>query len=66
MTLRMDVFNLLNHKNLGQPDNLFVPGSTTFGVSSYGRRGSQGEGLPDLSPLSETDRRVQLMLRVNF
>lgn len=66
ITLRADVFNILNHKNLTQPNNVFVPGSATFGVASYGRRGSQGDGLPDISPLSETDRRVQLMLRLSF
>ncbi len=61
--LRADLFNVLNHANLGNPDSTF--GSSDFGVALYGRKPMQ-TGFPGLIPLTETPRQVQLMLRVEW
>ena len=63
LTVRADVFNLLNHANLNNPDNLV--GSPTFGLETYGRQGSPS-GFPAVSPVNETARQIQLMLRLQF
>jgi hypothetical protein len=63
LTVRADVFNLLNHANLNNPDNLI--GSPTFGLETYGRQGAPS-GFPAVSPVNETARQVQLMLRLQF
>lgn len=63
LVLRADVFNLLNHANLNNPES--VLGSQTFGVALYGRLGYSA-GFPSLQPLNETGRQVQLMLRIEF
>ncbi len=63
LTVRADAFNLLNHANAGNPDNLL--GSPTFGVSTYGRQGAPS-GFPAVAPLNETARQVQILLRAQF
>jgi hypothetical protein len=64
LTIRADVFNVLNHANLNQPFDL-VLGSETFGNALFGRRG-RDTGFPALTPLDETARQVQLILRIEF
>jgi hypothetical protein len=64
LTLRADIFNFLNHANLGQPAaDLQFP--ETFGIALRGRR-LRDIGVPSLLPLRETSRQVQLMLRLEF
>jgi hypothetical protein len=63
LNVRADFFNVLNHANLGNPDNLL--GDPTFGLSTYGRQGT-GSGFPAVTPLNETARQIQLMLRLMF
>jgi hypothetical protein len=63
LTLRADAFNVLNHANLNNPDNLF--GSPTFGIATYGRQGAQS-GFPAVAPLNETARQIQLLVRLEF
>jgi hypothetical protein len=63
LTLRADAFNFLNHANLNLPNAVFP--SSTFGAALYGRTGPQS-GLPTLSPLNDTSRQIQLLLRVEF
>jgi hypothetical protein len=60
--LRADLFNVLNHANLGNPDSTLGP---DFGVARYGRKPMQ-TGFPGLIPLTETPRQIQLMLRVEW
>jgi hypothetical protein len=75
-TIRADAFNLLNHANLNNPDNLvgdsscaFVSGkqqcTPTFGLATYGRQGT-ASGFPAVSPVNETARQIQLLLRFEF
>jgi hypothetical protein len=61
--LRADVYNALNHSNLTMPDAIF--GAPNFGVARYGRYAPQS-GLPILSPLDDSGRQVELMLRIMF
>lgn len=63
LTIRADAFNILNHANLNNPDNLL--GSPTFGLATYGRQGT-ASGFPAVSPVNETARQVQLLLRMEF
>jgi outer membrane receptor protein involved in Fe transport len=63
LTLRADAFNILNHANLNNPDNLY--GSPTFGIATYGRQGAPS-GFPAVAPLNETARQVQLLIRLEF
>jgi hypothetical protein len=63
LTVRADAFNLLNHANLNNPDSLL--GSSTFGVETYGRAGA-ASGFPAVSPVNETARQIQLLLRLEF
>jgi hypothetical protein len=63
LTLRADLFNLLNHANLGQPDSLIT--SPAFGTALYGRIGTS-TGFPALTPFRETARQVQLLIRLEF
>ncbi|HXJ38224.1 MAG TPA: TonB-dependent receptor, partial [Bryobacteraceae bacterium] len=62
-TFRADAFNVLNHANLGNPDNLL--GSKTFGLSTYGRQGA-ASGFPAVSPLNDAARTFQILLRAQF
>jgi len=63
MTFRADVFNVLNHANLNNPDSLLS--SPTFGLARFGRRGAD-TGFPALQPFNETARQFQLILRLEF
>ena len=63
LTLRADAFNVLNHANLNNPDNLV--GSLTFGFASYGRQGT-ASGFPAVAPLNETARQAQFIVRLLF
>jgi hypothetical protein len=63
LTVRADAFNVLNHANLNNPDALV--GSTTFGLATYGRQGT-ASGFPAVSPVNETARQFQLLVRVEF
>jgi hypothetical protein len=65
VTVRADIFNLLNHSNLNNPDPLFAPGNQTFGLALFGRTG-RDPGFPAVAPLNELPRRVELMLRLEF
>jgi hypothetical protein len=64
LTLRADAFNVLNHANLNNPDPL-LGDTSTFGSAQFGRLGDPS-GFPAVSPLNETPREIQLMLRVQF
>ena len=62
-TIRADAFNILNHANLNNPDNLL--GDPNFGLESYGRQGT-ASGFPAVSPVNETARQIQALLRLEF
>jgi len=64
LTLRADAFNFLNHANLNNPDP-FLGDTSTFGQASFGRLGDPS-GFPAVSPLNETPREIQLMLKIQF
>ena len=61
--IRADAFNLLNHANLNNPNNVY--GTPDFGVATYGRLGAQ-TGFPAATPFNETPRQIQLQLRLDF
>jgi hypothetical protein len=63
VTLRADFFNALNHANLNPPGN--VPGTSSYGIALFGTPPATS-GFPPLVPLSETSRRIQLLIRVTF
>ena len=67
LTLRADMFNVLNHANLNNPCSSYNCPSQgiPFGAAYYGRT-EVNNGFPLLLPLTETARQVQLMLRVDF
>ncbi len=66
LKFRADMFNLLNHTNLGNPDSLLTdPPSPTFGIATFGRQGRQS-GFPAVSPLNETARQIQLSIKIEF
>ncbi|MEB2361235.1 MAG: TonB-dependent receptor [Bryobacterales bacterium] len=72
VTLRADLYNALNHANLGNPLNATLPhpqfqspNDSEFAVARYGRRGRVA-GVPLLVPLTETARQIQLLLRLEF
>lgn len=62
-TIRADAFNFLNHANLNNPDNLIS--DPNFGLETYGRQGI-ASGFPAVSPVNETARQIQMLLRVEF
>ncbi len=67
-TVRADMYNVLNHSNLNNPFADFTTTSAaqkTFGVSTFGRVDARS-GFPSNIPLDETNRQIQLMLRVSF
>ena len=63
LLLRADFFNAFNHANLNNPDNVLA--DPTFGQSSYGRQ-EAASGFPALTPLQETPRQVQIILKLEF
>ena len=63
LTIRADAFNFLNHANLNSPDSLL--GSPTFGIATYGRQGT-ASGFPAVSPVNESARQIQLLVRLEF
>jgi hypothetical protein len=63
LTFRADAFNVLNHANLNMPGNILV--SPTFGIARYGRAVAP-TGLPLLSPVNDTSRQIQLIIRLQF
>ena len=63
LTVRADIFNLLNHANLNNPDALIT--SPTFGLALFGRTG-RSSGFPAVTPLNETAGQFQLILRLSF
>lgn len=63
LNVRADFYNALNHANLNNPSSFL--GSPNFGVALYGRQ-EVNNGFPLLTPLSETSRQIQLLLRVEF
>jgi hypothetical protein len=64
LVLRADAFNFLNHANLNNPDPL-LGDTSTFGSAQFGRLGDPS-GFPAVSPLNETPREIQMLLRVEF
>lgn len=62
-TIRADAFNLLNHANLNNPGNLL--GAPDFGIETFGRQGSPS-GFPAVSPVNETARQIQILVRFEF
>ncbi len=65
LTFRADAFNFLNHANLNVPN--FNLASGFFGVATYGRtQPSTNAALPVLSPVNDTGRQIQLIVRVTF
>jgi hypothetical protein len=65
LMLRADAFNVLNHANLNNPDSFLTSGSSTFGLSTFGRMG-QTSGFPAQVPFNETARQIQLMVKLEF
>ena len=63
LTLRADFYNAINHANLNNPSSFL--GADSFGAAQYGRR-EINSGFPLLSPLSETARQIQVLLRLEF
>jgi hypothetical protein len=63
LMLRADVYNVLNHANLNNPDATL--GDSNFGVAQFGRQ-EINSGFPAVAPLNEHGRQIQLMLRVEF
>jgi Carboxypeptidase regulatory-like domain/TonB-dependent Receptor Plug Domain len=63
ITIRADAFNILNHANLNNPISLV--GAPDFGLATYGRQGT-ASGFPAVSPVNETARQVQMLLRLEF
>ncbi len=65
LTVRADLFNVLNHANLNNPCESYNCPNSTFGDAFYGRT-ETNNGFPLLLPLAETARQVQLLLRLSF
>ncbi len=66
VTLRADAYNVLNHANLNQPCAFLNSASScTFGVAQFGRQGVSS-GFPAVSPVNDTPRQIQLMVRLQF
>ena len=63
VSLRADVFNVLNHANLGNPGSAL--GAPGFGIALYGRRENQ-PNFPALTPFNESARQIQVLLRFQF
>jgi hypothetical protein len=68
IVLRADAFNVLNHANLNNPESRLDaerPLLPNFGEAALGRRGRR-TAFPALSPLDETARQLQVLLRFEF
>ncbi len=74
LQLRLEIFNLFNHTNLGNPETLLqcqdrnpLTGAieSCFGRARFGRQGV-GSSLPSSSPLNEVPRRIQLGAKLYF
>jgi hypothetical protein len=63
--VRADFFNVFNHANLNNPDNAFVGVGDSFAVARYGRS-ERNTGFPLLTPLAESPRTIQMMVRFEF
>ncbi len=63
LTVRADAFNVVNHANLNNPGSLL--GSPDFGIATYGRLGA-ASGFPSVSPVNETARQIQVLVRFEF
>ena len=63
MQFRLELFNVFNHANLGDPDSLLE--SATFGEAQIGRR-SVGSWSLNALPLNERPRHVQIGLKIYF
>jgi hypothetical protein len=61
--LRADFYNAFNHANLNNPNSRY--GSSGFGQASYGRVGYNA-GFPALTPLNETPRQIQMIVKIEF
>jgi Carboxypeptidase regulatory-like domain/TonB-dependent Receptor Plug Domain len=62
LTVRADAYNALNHTNLSSPQAFLR--APDFGFATYGR--IERGGFPALTPLNETARQVELLLRLEF
>jgi hypothetical protein len=65
LLFRVDAFNVLNHANLGNPNNYYSPFNPDFGVAGYGRKGFES-AFPANAPFNESGRRIQVGLRILF
>jgi hypothetical protein len=68
LVFRADMFNVLNHSNLNNPAAMLTAANVaqkTFGVATFGRQDA-ATGFPSTTPLDESPRTIQLMLRVVF
>jgi len=66
LTVRADLFNVLNHANLNNPCAYYYGcPNAGFGDALYGRT-ETNNGFPLLLPLTETARQIQLLVRVSF
>jgi len=64
ISIRADLFNVLNHTNLGQPDPFLT--DPTFGVSFYGRTTRPSSSSVLVTPLDETPRQIRFQLKLQF
>jgi hypothetical protein len=63
LSIRADFFNVLNHTNLSNPDNLL--GSLAFGLSQFGTTGRPASSLLG-TPGVQPPREVRIQLKVVF
>ena len=63
LILRADFYNALNHANLNNPQTFL--GGPHFGQALYGRH-ETNPGFPVLTPLNETARQIQVLVRLEF
>jgi hypothetical protein len=67
VVLRADAFNFLNHANLGNPNTQWTAaGSPTFGQAVYGLQGDAPAAFPAATPLNESPRQVQILMRLQW
>ena len=63
--IRADLFNALNHANLGNSIDTLLT-SPTFGLATFGHRASHGLQFPEALPFDELPRQIQLSVRIEF